>query len=165
MSVPRTAIGILSEGVQLVNHFLKKSSKNFFRIFASSSCKVWYLMLSCTGFGGLAQLVRASASHAEGRRFESATLHHVVASFVSLATIFLQKSERAHAAAPPFQIEPAPLGFDLVFCTDLSVRASKVLGCYKNWQASIEACQFLLLHYSLHRRKLRIACDDFFASR
>ena len=28
------------------------------------------------GFGGLAQLVRASASHAEGRRFESATLHH-----------------------------------------------------------------------------------------
>lgn len=32
-------------------------------------------MVSCTGFGGLAQLVRASASHAEGRRFESATLH------------------------------------------------------------------------------------------
>ena len=27
-------------------------------------------------FGGLAQLVRASASHAEGRRFESAALHH-----------------------------------------------------------------------------------------
>ena len=26
-------------------------------------------------FGGLAQLVRASASHAEGRRFESAALH------------------------------------------------------------------------------------------
>lgn len=27
-------------------------------------------------FGGLAQLVRASASHAEGQRFESAALHH-----------------------------------------------------------------------------------------
>ena len=27
---------------------------------------------------------------------------------------FFQKAERAHAAAPPFQIEPAPLGFDLV---------------------------------------------------
>ena len=25
-----------------------------------------------------------------------------------------QKSERAHCAAPPFQIEPAALGFDLV---------------------------------------------------
>ena len=71
-------------------------------------------MLSCTGFGGLAQLVRASASHAEGRRFESATLHHIGASFISLAPTFLQKSEQAHAAAPPFQIEPASLGFDLV---------------------------------------------------
>ena len=34
------------------------------------------------------------------------------------------KSERAHAAAPPFQIEPAALGFDLVFGTDLKVVAS-----------------------------------------
>ena len=39
----------------------------------------------------------------------------VGASFVSLAPTFLQKSERAHAAAPPLQIEPASLGFDLVF--------------------------------------------------
>ena len=29
-------------------------------------------------------------------------------------TNFFQKSERAHCAAPPFQIEPASLGFDLV---------------------------------------------------
>ncbi|MEF2815458.1 MAG: hypothetical protein U0N40_03165, partial [Oscillospiraceae bacterium] len=44
--------------------------------------------------------------------------HHVVASFVSLATTFYalrQKSSRAHSAAPPFQIEPTSLGFDLVF--------------------------------------------------
>ena len=34
---------------------------------------VLFLMKS---FGGLAQLVRASASHAEGQRFESAALHH-----------------------------------------------------------------------------------------
>ena len=32
-------------------------------------------MLLFKSFGGLAQLVRASASHAEGRRFEPATLH------------------------------------------------------------------------------------------
>ena len=32
-------------------------------------------MVDCKSSGGLAQLVRASASHAEGRRFESATLH------------------------------------------------------------------------------------------
>ena len=38
---------------------------------------------------------------------------HVGASFISLAPTFLQKSERAHAAAPPLQIEPAALGFDL----------------------------------------------------
>ena len=32
-------------------------------------------MVIYMSYGGLAQLVRASASHAEGRRFESATLH------------------------------------------------------------------------------------------
>ena len=35
-------------------------------------------------------------------RFKSCFPHHIGASFVSLAPIFLQKSERAHAAAPPF---------------------------------------------------------------
>ena len=88
MSVPRTAIGILSEGVQLVNCFLKKKPKNIFKKYASSSCKVWHLMLSCTGFGGLAQLVRASASHAEGRRFESATLHQKPANFSRSLPVF-----------------------------------------------------------------------------
>ena len=34
-------------------------------------------------FGGLAQLVRASASHAEGQRFESAALHHTASHAVS----------------------------------------------------------------------------------
>ena len=52
------------------------------------------------------------------RRFESCHSDHVVASFVSLATTFYalrQKSSRTHSAAPPFQIEPTSLGFDLVF--------------------------------------------------
>ena len=31
-----------------------------------------------------------------------------------LRLFLMKKSERTHAAAPPFQIEPAPLGFDLV---------------------------------------------------
>ena len=43
-----------------------------------------------------------------------AQLHHVGASFVSLAPTFLQKSERTHAAAHPFQITTAALGCDLV---------------------------------------------------
>ena len=47
------------------------------------------------------------------RGFESHPLRHVGASCISLAPTFL-KSERAHCAAPPFQIEPASLGFDLV---------------------------------------------------
>ena len=45
-----------------------------------------------------------------GQEFDSPRLHHVGASFISLAPTFLQKSERAHAAAPPFRIEPAVLG-------------------------------------------------------
>ena len=40
---------------------------------------------------------------------------HVGASFISLAPTFLQKSERTHAAAPPFQITTAALGCDLVW--------------------------------------------------
>ena len=45
----------------------------------------------------------------------TATTYLIGASFVSLApTFFMKKSERTLAAAPPFQIEPAPLGFDLV---------------------------------------------------
>ena len=50
----------------------------------------------------------------QGSEFEPRRPLRVGASFVSLAPTFLQKSERTHAAAPPFQIEPAVLGFDLV---------------------------------------------------
>ena len=39
------------------------------------------------------------------------------------------KSERAHSAAPPFQSEPAALGFDLVSGTDLKVMASILFRC------------------------------------
>ena len=51
---------------------------------------------------------------------------------------FFQKSERAHFAAPPFQTEPAALGFDLV--NDDRGRVCK----------------------SNPSRKLCIACDDIF---
>ena len=47
------------------------------------------------------------------KKFCIATGTIVGASFISLAPTFFQKSERAHAAAPPLQIEPAPPGFDL----------------------------------------------------
>ena len=57
-------------------------------------------MVSCTSCGGLAQLVRASASHAEGHRFESATLHHVGASYVSLAPLFLPPAKKQSALTP-----------------------------------------------------------------
>ena len=40
---------------------------------------------------------------------------------------FFQKSERAHAAAPPFQIEAAMLGCDLVLGTNLETAASILL--------------------------------------
>ena len=35
-----------------------------------------------------------------------------------------QKSPRAHSAAPPFQIEPAPLGFDSVLVSSLKLTVS-----------------------------------------
>ena len=41
-----------------------------------------------------------------------------------LLRLLLQKSERAHAVAPPFQIEPASLGFNLVLGANLETAAS-----------------------------------------
>ena len=64
---------------------------------------------------------------------ESLRLYQIVESFVSLATTFYashQKSSRAHSAAPPFQIEPAPLGFDLVFLAGASFHGREYF--YKN---------------------------------
>ena len=49
------------------------------------------------------------------RRFESCHSDHVAADGISFAATFLQKSPLIHSVAAPFQIEPAALGFDLVF--------------------------------------------------
>ena len=40
---------------------------------------------------------------------------------------YLKKSSLIHSVAPPFQIEPAVLGFDLVLGADLKPAASIVL--------------------------------------
>ena len=47
-----------------------------------------YFLLYYFLLGGIAQLVRAHGSHPWGREFESPCLHHIGASFVSLAPIF-----------------------------------------------------------------------------
>ena len=66
---------------------------------------------------------------------------------------FFQKSERAHAAAPPFQIEPATLGFDLVLGTNLETAASILLGYSTLEQSSLCSdvfyCKVPLLRFSL----------------
>ena len=57
----------------------------------NSSCNMKRDVLLYTSFrknGGLAQLVRASASHAEGRRFESATLHQKQQAAIQAACCF-----------------------------------------------------------------------------
>ena len=46
--------------------------------------------------------------------------------YIACSDLFY-KSERAHAAAPPHQIEPAALGFDLVLSADLTPAASVLL--------------------------------------
>ena len=67
---------------------------------------------ACDGIGRHARF-RFSCSNACG--FESLQAHHVVADFISFATTFyFKKSSLIHSVAPPFQIEPASLGFDLV---------------------------------------------------
>ena len=43
-----------------------------------------------------------------------------------------KKSVLIHSVAPPFQIEPAALGFDLVLGADLKPATSILLRCYKN---------------------------------
>ena len=69
-----TAFRILTDQSQIVNSFFEKKRQHR----KISSCILKRDVLLYTSFrknGGLAQLVRASASHAEGRRFESAALH------------------------------------------------------------------------------------------
>ena len=61
----------------------------------------------------------------------------VGASDISLAPIFLQKSERAHSAAPPFQIATAALGCDLA-TRELAKFLTKLGGF-----------SFFTIHYSL----------------
>ena len=67
-------------------------------------------------YAGMAELADAQDLGSCGQPcgFDPHYPYHVGASFVSLAPTFLQTSERAHAAAPPFQIITAALGCDLV---------------------------------------------------
>ena len=59
----------------------------------------------------------------------SVWITHVVADCVSFATTFYKKSSLIHSVAPPFQIEPAALGFDLVLGADLNAIASILFHC------------------------------------
>ena len=56
--------------------------------FRANTWQPLYFLLYYFLFGGIAQLVRAHGSHPWGREFESPCLHHIGASFVSLAPIF-----------------------------------------------------------------------------
>ena len=69
------------------------------------------------GYGDIAQSVRALASHARGRGFESLCLYHVAADGISFAATFLQKSLLTHSVAAPLRIEPAIAGlrFGILF--------------------------------------------------
>ena len=81
---------------------------------------------ACDGIGRHARF-RFSCSNACG--FESLQAHHVVADFISFATTFSfskQASSLTHSVAPPFQIEPAALGFDSVLGADLNASTLKV---------------------------------------
>ena len=71
-------------------------------------CRKSFFVLFIVRWDSNPHIILISVRQPEGARgFESFSRCHVVASFIALAPTFFQKSERAHAAAPPFQIEPA----------------------------------------------------------
>ena len=71
----------------------------------------------------------------------------------------IKKSSRAHAAAPPFQIEPTSLGFDLVNCD----RKTQILSLHSDHVGAKSA----LLRRSFFSRsqKTSCACSRFFPNR
>ena len=71
----------------------------------------------------------------EGRGIYSVVNEHVGAKSALLRRLFMpmaKKTSSARSLAPPFQIEPAVLGFDLVLGRNLEALASILLRCSKN---------------------------------
>ena len=64
------------------------------------------IRLGCRIYGGLAQLVRAPASHAGGHWFESSSLHQKVPDFIRNQELFLFMSSNSDAAFWRFSLDP-----------------------------------------------------------
>ena len=103
-------------------------------------------------YAPVAQLDRASDSGSEGWGFESLQAYHVGASFISLAPTFFQKSERAHAAAPPFQITTASLGCDLVLGANRKIGVSKLFALSTKKAFRVGGKPFVLFQFCLVRQ-------------
>ena len=88
----------------------------FFKTGFDLPAAICYHQKAISGYDGIGRHARFRFSCRETCRFDPCYPHHVVASCVSLAAIFMLciKTPCAHSAAPPFQTEPASLGFDLV---------------------------------------------------
>ena len=81
----------------------------FFRKCEFSSCNPVRVGVYCHLFGGLAQLVRALASHARGHWFESSSLHQSAAGSTCLRRFLRQKKSRNPKVSGLFcLITPAP---------------------------------------------------------
>ena len=108
---------ILPKATEIVNYIFKICGDFFasWKVSLEKSAGICYIIQVN---GGLAQLVRASASHAEGRRFESATLHHVRRSQVHFAST---KTVKAPYPLPPSSF-PKQISADLFWyygvCTE-----------------------------------------------
>ena len=98
-----------------------------------------------------------------GPGFESPPGHHVGASCISLAPTFLQKSERTHSAAPPFQPRFASLDSRLVLDIDLKAGVSKVFTLSNSSQASYRLRR---VFYAPHQKLIvRSFCCSSFPNR
>ena len=63
---------------------------------------------------------------------------------IACSDFFLQKSEHAHAAAPPFQIEPSALGFDLVLGASLESAGIYTAAIFQKSTSSVSGLSILI---------------------
>lgn len=74
--------------------------RQVFRLFFLNFVSICYIIIG-TAFAPVAQWIEHRPPTPGCRRFDSYQARHVGASYISLALIFLQKSEFAYIAAPP----------------------------------------------------------------
>ena len=115
-----------------------------------SAIGVWRSLVS-----RLVRVQEASGSNPDTPTTSSQALYRLRRLFMRC----IKKSSRAHAAAPPFQIEPTSLGFDLVN----GDRKTQILSLHSDHVGAKSA--LLRRSFFSRRQKTSCACSRFFPNR